>query len=131
MEGHDHDLHGPSVVSYSLHPHGLYPFKLCPWDFPGKNTGVGCCFLLQGIFPTQGWNSCLLCLLHQQVGSLPAEPPSTTYSAITEDQPLCSALDLHLQIPWAREDQWEDQSWPTSKARPSLCCGCCSEAPKG
>ena len=27
-----------------------------PWDFPGKNTGVGCCFLLQGIFPTQGWN---------------------------------------------------------------------------
>ena len=24
------------------------------WDFPGKNTGVGCHFLLQGIFPTQG-----------------------------------------------------------------------------
>ena len=28
---------------------------LCPWDFPGKNTGVGCHFLLQGIFPTQDW----------------------------------------------------------------------------
>ena len=28
----------------------------CPWDFPGKNTGVGCHFLLQGIFPTQGSN---------------------------------------------------------------------------
>ena len=28
---------------------------LCPWDFPGKNTGVGCHFLLQGIFPT--WES--------------------------------------------------------------------------
>ena len=27
---------------------------LCPWDSPGKNTGVGCHFLLQGIFPTQG-----------------------------------------------------------------------------
>ena len=27
-----------------------------PWDFPGKNTGVGCHFLLQGIFPTQGPN---------------------------------------------------------------------------
>ena len=26
---------------------------LCPWDFPGKNTGVGCHFLLQGIFWTQ------------------------------------------------------------------------------
>ena len=33
---------------------------LCPWDFPGKNMGVGCHFLLQGIFPTQGANPCLL-----------------------------------------------------------------------
>ena len=40
---------------------GLYPTSLlCPWDFPGKNTGVGCYFLLQGIFPTQGSNPCLL-----------------------------------------------------------------------
>ena len=30
------------------------------WDFPGKNTGVGWCFLLQGIFPTQGSNPGLL-----------------------------------------------------------------------
>ena len=29
---------------------------LCPWDFSGKNTGLGCHFLLQGIFPTQGSN---------------------------------------------------------------------------
>ena len=29
---------------------------LCPWDSPGKNTGVGCHSLLQGIFPTQGSN---------------------------------------------------------------------------
>ena len=29
-------------------------------DSPGKNTGVGCHFLLQGIFPTQGLNSSLL-----------------------------------------------------------------------
>ena len=27
-----------------------------PWDFPGKNTGVGCHALLQGIFPVQGAN---------------------------------------------------------------------------
>ena len=33
---------------------------LCPWDFPGKNTGMGCCALFQGIFPTQGLNTCLL-----------------------------------------------------------------------
>ena len=36
------------------------PDSFCPWDFPGKNTGVGCYFLLQGIFPTQGSNPCLL-----------------------------------------------------------------------
>ena len=46
----------------------------CPWDFPGKNTGVGCYFLLQGIFLTQGLNPHLLCLLHWQMGSLPLVP---------------------------------------------------------
>ena len=49
-----------SVMSSSLWSHGLYPV-LCPWDFSGKNTGVGCHFLLQGIFPTQGLNPCLWC----------------------------------------------------------------------
>ena len=53
------------VVSDSLRLRGLQPFKLlCPRDFPGKNTGVGCHFPLQGIDPTQGWNPSLLCLLH-------------------------------------------------------------------
>ena len=37
-----------SVVSNSVQPHGLQPTRLlCPWDSPGKNTGVGCHFLLQ------------------------------------------------------------------------------------
>ena len=44
-------------------------------DSSGKNTGVGCHFLLQGIFQTQGWNPRLLCLLHWQPGSLPLAPP--------------------------------------------------------
>ena len=64
-----------SVMSNSLWPCGLYPSRLrCPWDSPGKDTGVGCHFLLQGIFLTQGSNPCLLCLLHWQVGSLPLAP---------------------------------------------------------
>ena len=42
-------------------------FPRCPWDFPGKNTGVGCHFLLQGIFPTQESNPHLL---HSQTDSL-------------------------------------------------------------
>ena len=33
---------------------------LCLWDSPDKNIGGGCHFLLQGIFPTQGLNPCLL-----------------------------------------------------------------------
>ena len=43
-----------------------YP-PICPWDSPGKHTGVGCLFLLQGIFVTQGSN---LHLLHWQADSL-------------------------------------------------------------
>ena len=46
-----------SVMSDSVGPHGLQPTKLlCPQDFPGKNTEVGCHTLLQGIFLTQGSN---------------------------------------------------------------------------
>ena len=51
------------------------PGYLCPWDSPGKNTGVGCHALLQGIFLTQGSNPNLLGLLHWQVDSLPLAPP--------------------------------------------------------
>ena len=54
-------LHGPS-----------HSRLLCPWNSPGKNTGVGCNSLLQGIFPTHGSNPGLLlcrqicyCLSHQ------------------------------------------------------------------
>ena len=54
-----------SLVFASLQPHGLQPSRLlCPWDSPGKNTGAGCHALLQGIFPTQGSNPTLLCLLN-------------------------------------------------------------------
>ena len=56
-----------SVVSGSLWPHGLQPARfLCLWNFPGKNIGVGCYFLLQGIFLTHGWKPRLL---HRQVDS--------------------------------------------------------------
>ena len=44
---------------------------LCPWDFPGKSTGVDCHFLLQGIFPTQGSN---LGVPHCRK-TLPSQPP--------------------------------------------------------
>ena len=52
-------------MDYSL------PGSFCAWDFPGKNTGVGCHFLLQGIFLTQESNLHLLRLLHRQAEFLP------------------------------------------------------------
>ena len=58
-------------MSSSLCPCGLQlAGSICPRDSPGKNTGVGCHVLLQGIFPTHEWNSHLLHLLHWQAGSL-------------------------------------------------------------
>ena len=67
------DVLSCSVMSDSLQPHGLWPMKLfCPWNSPGKNIGVGCCSLLQGIFLIQGLNPGLLycrwilyCLSHE------------------------------------------------------------------
>ena len=53
-------------------------------DSPGKNTGVGCHALLQGIFLTQRSIPHLLYSLHWQVGSLPVAPPGKT-SAIYQD----------------------------------------------
>ena len=59
-------------MSDSFWPNGLWPARLlCLWDFSGKNTGVDGHFLLLGIFPTQGLNPPLLCLLHWQADSLP------------------------------------------------------------
>ena len=49
-------------------PYGLQPTRLlCPWYFPGKNTGIGCHFLLRGMCPSQRSD---LCLLHWQADSL-------------------------------------------------------------
>ena len=62
-----------SVMSDSLPPCGLQTVRLLwPWNLPGKNTGMSCCFLLQGNLPDPGRNPPVsLCLLHWQVGSLP------------------------------------------------------------
>ena len=67
-----------SAVSNSLPPHGLQPVKLlCPWNSPGRNTGVGIYSLLQGIFLTQILN---LGLLHCRQIFLPSGPPGKPIS---------------------------------------------------
>ena len=72
-----------SVTSDMLQPFGLSPAGLlCPWDFSGKNTGMGCYFLLQGIFQT--WiEPRSPCLLHS--GSF------FTHWVISE-APLCAKV---------------------------------------
>ena len=91
-----HQTHWDSLCTSSFVSHSLWPFGLqlttllCPWDLSGKNTGIGCHFLLQGIFPAQRLNPCLLHLLHWQTDSLP----------------LCHlrfliSLTVHLEISWA------------------------------
>ena len=80
------------VMPDSLRPHGLYPARLLgPWiPRTGKNTGVGCQSLLQGIFPTQGVNPCLLCLLHWQAGSLPLSRQGSPTATLGGVEGRCS-----------------------------------------
>ena len=70
-----------------------------PWNFPGKSTGVGSHFLLQGIFLTQGSNQCLLHLLHWQVGPLPLQHQGTTD---------CLWIEINL---WACSFEWMCNLW--------------------
>ena len=58
------------VVSDSVIPQTVARQLPLSISFPGKKTGVGCHFVLQRIFLTQGLNPCLLCLLHWQAYSL-------------------------------------------------------------
>ena len=92
----------------------------CPWDSPGKNTGVDCPALLQGIFPTQGSNPCLLYLLHWQIphhkchlGS-PGESGMVLFSPVT----LVKSTPPTLR-PWF-PNCTEKKSNQTSKAPSNL-----------
>ena len=82
------------------------PDSICPWDFPGKHTGVGCHILFQ-IFPTQGLNLHLLHLLHWQAGSSslvpPGKPVIVVYSYIYLYPSICLPIYLpviHLVKAW-------------------------------
>ena len=102
-----------SVVSDFLGPRGLKPARLlCPWDFPGKNTGAGCHFLLQGVCLTQGSNPHLL---HWQSDSSPrshlGSPSLTQFTLKIEGHRRLAVLDgaalplghvKFVGIPWQR-----------------------------
>ena len=72
-------------MSDPLWLHGLWPARLlCPWDSPGKNTGVLCHFLLQGIFPTREFK---LGLLHYRQILYHFSHQGIEYSWVEEDDP--------------------------------------------
>ena len=60
-------------------------FLLYPWNSPGKNTGVSCHFLLQGIIPPQASN---LCFLHWQADTLPLSHRGSPYPLVSRYQSL-------------------------------------------
>ena len=68
-------VHTKSYPTLLWPPRTVTHQLLYPWDSPGKNTGVGCHFLLQRIFLTQESNPCLLHLLHWQADFLPLRQP--------------------------------------------------------
>ena len=119
-----------SVMCSALRPYRLWPSRLlCPWNIPGKNTGQGCHFLLQKIFPTQGSNLCLLYLLNWQADSLPLHhlgfPGSsdgknllamqeTQVISLGQEDPLEKGMASHFsilawRIPWT--DHGVTKSW--------------------
>ena len=69
---------------------------LCQWNFPGKNTGVGYHFLLQGIFPIQGLNSRLL---HWQADSLPLTPLGSSKWSESESGSVVSDSQMSILNP--------------------------------
>ena len=78
----------------TLRPHRLQPARLlCPWGSPGKNPGVGCHALLQGVFLTQGSNLRLLHLLHWQPGSSPLTPLGSTEESLEAEKNSFPATD--------------------------------------
>ena len=79
---------------------------LCPWDSPGKNTGVGCHALLQGIFPTQGWSPGLVCLLHWQAGSLPLAPLGKPFQVVLTSGRGSACQCRRREVKRCRFDHW-------------------------
>ena len=98
-----------SALSNSLWPLGLQHTRfLCPWDSSGKNTGMGCHALLQGIFPTQRLNPGVLNSrqtlyhLNHPMGMHSDQIRSVAQSCLTLCDPMnhsTAGLPVHHQLP--------------------------------
>ena len=96
-----------------LWPHRLKPARLlCPWDFPSKNMGVGCHFLLQEIFPTQGMNPSFL---HWQANSLPLSHQGSPCVCVCVCVYIYTYILIHTYI-----HIWRRQWHPTTVLLPGI-----------
>ena len=114
----------PQSCPNLCNPMSSLPGFLCPWDSPGKNTGVGCHTLLQGIFLTERSNLCLLHFRHI-LYSL-SHLGSSLKSEVAQSCPtLCDPIDCSLPgssvhgIFQARVLEWGDMK-QLSKKRASM-----------
>ena len=91
---------------------------LCPWDFPGKNIGVSCHFLLQGIFPIQRLNTGFLRLLHWQAGSLSLAPLWASLVAQTVKKPpppiKVEKIKVRFLVCWTT---WSLEYWEVEESK--------------
>ena len=92
-------------------------------DFSSKNTRMGCHFLLQGIFPTQGSN---LCLLHGQVASSPLShlgSPARVSSELLNVHRVAVLTQKHVTQDRSRKEWRLDRlSWVTHSITSTICC---------
>ena len=117
------------------HPMGCS--LLCPWSFPGKNTGVGCHFLLQGIYLTQGLNSSLASPVlpgrffnTEPPGKPPVDPGGggglVAKSYSTPAMPGTVAHQAPLSMGFSRQEYWSgfhfllQGIFPTQESNPGL-----------
>ena len=85
---------GASVVSDSVQPQGRQPIRRpCPWDSPGKNTGVGCHFLLQ----------CMKVKSESEVAQ----------SCLTPSNPTDCSLPVPPSMGFARQEYWSGVPLPS------------------
>ena len=110
-----------SVVSDSMQPQGLQPARfLCPWDSPGKNTGVGChvvlhIFLIQKLNPSLLHCRWILCHLHH-LGNLRECIQSILYKLIMFMNPHLKAV-IHQALSCDGSGTTEVSTYLASHAR--------------
>ena len=115
-------------MSNSCNPMDCSPTRLlCPWDSPGKNTGVDCHFLLQGSFPTHGLTrvSCVAGSLYQlsykgshNIGwgvlKMSTRLMSVSHSVVSDSViPWTIALGAPLSMEFSRQEYWSGLPFPS------------------